>query len=198
MLVLAFSLVSCGGSAAQELIDVAKAAEPTRITTVASYVVSDSESYNGYYVMTVEGNDSIFEFEYERRATVQEQADGMKKTVEGKVYYNDGLYSYDGDRWESQAPAAINLDFNLDLKLFDSYAENGNSLSAVVSGDNIALVLGSKLAVDGAVSLNIVTNGTYLTAIEVSYKTTSGANVTVDTTYTYDAITLEFPAQPAE
>lgn len=206
MLVLAFSMVSCGGgsnegdAARDALLEMAVSANPTKIAAVSAYVVSDTEAYNGSYTMQVEGNDSIFNFSYERRATVAEQADGMKVTVEGVVYYKDGLYSYDGEEWDSEAPSAIKLDFNLDAALFESctVATDGNSLTATVTGENIAKVLGSALDVDGAVTITVITNGTYLSRVEVEYKTVGGATVTVDTTYTYDAITLEFPGEEPE
>ena len=206
MFILAFSMVSCGGSSdggsesRDAILEIAASAKPTKITTVSAYVINDTEVYNGFYTMTVEGNDSIFDFSYERRATVAEQADGMKVTVEGVVYYKDGLYSRDGEEWDSEAPSAIELDFNLDAALLDTYtvATNGNSLTATVTGENIKKVLGSQLGVDGAVTVTVITNGTYLSRIEVEYKTAGGATVSVDTTYTYDQITLEFPGEEPE
>ncbi|MBQ8302711.1 MAG: hypothetical protein IJX97_04080 [Clostridia bacterium] len=194
-LVCAFAFFACGeGEATGEvaIINIANSAEATKITTIASYVLED-EVYNGEYVMLVNGNDSIFEFKYDRRASVAEMADSYKVKEEGVVYYKNGLYSYDGAEWNSEAASAIKIDFNLDLALFDSYELAGNTLNAVVSGENVAKVLGSDVAADGAVELSIITNGTYLSRIEVSYKTANGAAVAVDTSYTYDVQELVFP-----
>ncbi len=194
-LVCTFAFFACGeGEATGEaaIINMANSAAPTKITTIASYVIDD-EVYNGEYVMLVNGNDSIFNFKYDRRASVAEMADSSKVKEVGTVYYKNGLYSYDGAEWNSEAASAIKIDFNLDLALFDTYTLNGNTLDATVSGENVAKVLGSDVAADGAVEISIVTNGIYLSLIEVSYKTATGATVTVDTSYTYDAQELVFP-----
>ena len=197
MLVLAFSLASCGGEG-EGLLSIVSSSKPTKISTITAYVVSETETYNGNYTMSIEGNDSIFEFSYERRAEVWEMAPGMKVTEAGVVYYKDGLYSYGGDEWNSEAPSAVKIDFNLNKNYFDSYTESANNFVATVSGENIAKVLGFDVGVDGVVTIEVYTNGVYLTRIDVDYKTSSGASVSVATSYTYDTIDLKFPGEPAD
>lgn len=197
MLVLAFSMSSCG-EGSSGVLSLVESASPTRISTVTAYVVSDTEVYNGNYTMSIEGNDSIFEFTYERPASIEEKASGAKVSESGVVYYKDGLYSYDGSEWNAEAPSAVKISFNLKREYFDTCTESGNNLVATVSGENIAKVLGSAIGVDGAVTIEVKTNGIYVTRIDVDYKSTNGATVSVATSYTYDEIDLKFPGEPAE
>lgn len=181
-------------------VKTANAADPTKITTLTEYKTSE-ETLNGRYVMEIEGGNSIFTYEYQRRAKVEEMnEDGPIKTEAGTVYAKDGKYSTDGETWESQAPAAsMPLTFAMTEECLQgaTISEDGRTLTLTLTGaENITRVLGASVAesAKGAVSITVTTNGTHLTGVVISYAT-SGAEVNVETSYSYNNITLEFPGE---
>lgn len=201
----AFALLSCTPSSG--VLDVYAAAvadkTPTNITTRVDYT-KEGEALYGYYVQRIEGENSIFDYEYTRFATIEEgagQDDGQPadpvKTVKGTIYYRDGQYSYNGGAWESEAPTALRLDY----KKFALKAENltnpvltdnGNKLTAVLRGEQISAVVGTELGAAGDVELTVTSDGNALREISLRYETESGATVSVRTTYSYNALQLDF------
>lgn len=182
-------------------IQTANSAKPTKITTLTEYKTSD-ETLNGRYVMEIEGENSIFTYEYQRRAKVEEMnEDGSIVTESGTVYAKDGRYSTDGETWESQAPAAsMPLTFAITEECLQGAAisEDGRTLTLSLTGaENITRVLGASVAENatGTVSVTMTTNGVHLTGVVISYATVSGAEVTVETSYSYNSIALNFPGE---
>lgn len=179
----------------------ANSADPTKITTLTEYKTSD-ETLSGRYVMEIEGENSIFTYEYQRRATVEEMnEDGPIVTENGTVYAKDGRFSTDGEVWESQAPAAsMPLTFAITEECLQgaTISEDGRTLTLSLTGaENITRVLGASVAENakGAVSLTITTNGVHLTGVMISYETVNDAEVTVETSYSYNSISLNFPGE---
>ena len=96
------------------IYDLVASANPTKTVTLTDYVKGET-TYEGEFIMSVEGNNSIFEFSYERPRTVEEGVtDGTYdpvKTVEGVIYFKDGKFSEDGDKWTAEAPATTLFTF---------------------------------------------------------------------------------------
>ena len=189
-----FAVVSCSSTPEAAIEDIVNNSKPTKVTTLVSYV--GARTLNGKFINTIDGTKSIYEFEFERMATVAEMNDGIIKTIKGTVYYKDGqVSSNEGDSWENCAVTEIvNFKLKLDKRNFKTfvYTEDGNSVNATIAPENVKNVLGVSVSAAGDVQVSIKTNGTFLNRITISYVTTDGAAVAVDTSYTYSPVTLDF------
>ena len=202
VLVCVFALGACKKNETA-IWGLAASASPTKTVTIVEYVTADGEQLNGQYTMQVEGDDSIFDFSYERFRTV---ADGYNdesydriKSVSGTVYYKDGLFSEDGDSWETGVPTALDLRFDLKEEYLTNVSidETDTVLTAEITPDNVAKVLGTDLSASGNVSITVETNGASLTRVYISCTTDTGATLSIRTSYTYNPITLTFPSDEA-
>lgn len=186
-----FGLISCGDEKADGFIKLVNDSAPTKITTLTS--INDGEEIlNGKYETVIDGQNSEMSYRYERYATVEEAADSYIKTVEGTVYYKNGLYSEDGVNWVAATPdvAASQVALNLKSKLLGDYtiSKDGKTLTTTVTSEEAEKLLGVNVAaVDDKVSITVVHNGTYLSTVSVSY-TTATASVIIDTSYTYNTV----------
>ena len=192
-----FALASCKKSAIYEL---AANSAPTVTVTVVDYIDVDGTALEGDYTMSVEGDNSIFEFRYQR---FRFPSEGMEddtydrvKEKSGTIYYKDGVYSMDGDEYETEAPTAIQFRFNLDKDYLKdiSISDDDTELKAKISPENAKHVLGTDLKAAGDISITVKTNGVNLTMVIVECVAVNGATVSVRTSYSYNSITLEFPA----
>lgn len=187
-------LISCGDDPAQAFITIVNDSAPTKITTLTS-INDGEETLTGKYETVIDGQNSVMTYRYDRYATVDEAADSYIKTVEGTVYYKNGLYSEDGENWASASPdvAASQVDFNLDSKLLGNYtiSKDGKTLTTTVTSEQAKLILGVDVnASDDKVSITVVNNGKYLSTVTVAYQTAT-ASVTIDTSYTYNTVAAE-------
>lgn len=199
-----FSVVSCsGGGAGPEvgnpLEDVVAASNPTKIVTQVRYSYSDSAltelNLDGFYSLEIDGEDSIFAYTHKVPAAIGE-AEGPVKTIEGKIYCKDGKTSVDGDAWDVISADTVDAKLALVKGRFKTYekSEDEKTLNATITGENIKSIIGYAISSDGDISFVLKTNGVYLTRITISYKSISGADVIIDTSYTYNDVELEFPA----
>lgn len=192
-----FSLASCKKKSA--IYGLVTSATPTKTVTLTDFVTKDGTTYEGEFIMTVEGNNSIFNFNYERPQTVEEGAeDGILETtkkVSGTIYFKDGKFSEDGDKWTSEAPTSSTFKFDLKPEYLSGVSTNkeDTELTAEMTPENAIKVLGTDLKSAGNVKLTVKTNGVNLTKVVIEYTTADGASVRIDTTYTYNKVTLEFP-----
>lgn len=190
------AMVSCRKSAIYEL---AANSAPTVIVTAVDYIDADGTQLIGDYTMSIEGDNSIFEFLYQRYRLpedgVADDTYEMIKEKKGTIYYKDGAYSTDGDEYEAEAPTAIQLRFNLDKDYLKdiSISENDTVLTAKISPENAKHVLGTDLKAGGDISITVKTNGVNLTMVFVECVAVNGATVSVRTSYSYNSVNLEFP-----
>nr|MBQ8890805.1 hypothetical protein [Clostridia bacterium] len=190
------AMVSCRKSAIYEL---AANSAPTVIVTAVDYIDADGTQLIGDYTMSIEGDNSIFEFLYQRYRLpedgVADDTYEMIKEKKGTIYYKDGAYSTDGDEYEAEAPTAIQLRFNLDKDYLKdiSISENDTVLTAKISPENAKHVLGTDLKAAGDISITVKTNGVNLTMVFVECVAVNGATVSVRTSYSYNSVNLEFP-----
>ena len=191
------ALASCSEEE-RDIYDLAADINPTKTTTFVSYVTASGEELEGEYVLECDGDDSIFTFTYDRYRTtaeaIEDNSSDPIKTVTGTVYCQDGKYSDDGVNWGS-SPVATEISFKLEAdKLTDAQiSADGKTLTAALTAENAKSVLGTDLSADGNLSLTVTSNGTYITGVEVTCTTASGATVVVRTSYSYNKLTLEFP-----
>ena len=180
------------------IYDLVASANPTKTVTLTDYVKGET-TYEGEFIMSVEGNNSIFEFSYERPKTIPEGAeDGITnsvKEVSGVIYFKDGKFSEDGDKWTAEAPATTLFAFDLKAEYLTGAAitNEGKTLTAEMTAENAIKVLGTDLKPQGNVKITVNSNGVNLSRVILEYVTADGASVRIDTTYTYNNIVLEFP-----
>lgn len=192
-----FTLASCKKESA--IYGLVASASPTKTVTLTDYTTADGTIYEGEFIMSVEGNNSIFYFHYERPKTIEEGAEdgdvSLTKTVEGNIYFKDGKFSEDGDHWTSEAPTSASFKFDLKAEYLTGVTVNDEDteLIAELTPENAIKVLGTDLKPSGNIKLTVKTNGVNLSRVIIEYKTLDGASVRIDTTYTYNNIVLEFP-----
>ncbi len=184
-------LISCGDDKADGFIKLVNASAPTKITTLTS-INDGEETLNGKYETVIDGQNSEMSYRYERYATVEEAADSYIKTVQGTVYYKNGLYSEDGENWVVATPDAVanQVALNLTSKQLGDYtiSKDGKTLTTTVTSEQAEKLLGVDVnASDDKVAITVVHNGKYLSTVTVAY-TTETASVTIDTSYTYNTV----------
>ena len=195
------AVVSCGGG--NKKLSIAEIVESSKPYTVTTRVYYDGEDdLGGMYITTTDGTNSIFEYEYERYATVAEMAEGRIKTVSGKIYYKDGkVTSNEGESWESsEINEIVDFSIKIDESKFSTYkiSKDGKTLTGTVSSENSSRVLGVAIASDGDISIEIVTDGeANLYYMNISYKSAGGALITVNTSYDYSPVTVVVPGAKA-
>ena len=205
---LAFTLVSCGGDDSEDtpatdntpksIYELFEEMKPTRTVTHVTYKIGE-DVLEGLYDMQIEGKNSIFTFYYDKYRTsseaIEDNDSSTIKRVTGTVYCKDGKYSGDGVNWGA-SPVATEIKMNMSSELFNVavVSKDGRTLSAIVSADKAKDVFGTELAADdNGITLVMSSNGTYVTRLTVTYKTIEGAEVKIETSYSYNALSLTFP-----
>lgn len=184
----------------KDIYTIANNSTATTITTKVGYKAPNGEDFGGWYVAKREGNNMIIEYEYDRYQTVEESVENgdtdRRVQEEGTVYYLNGKYYDSGDASKTPwvgSPLDINFKFNLDpAKLSNIVTPAENVLYAAMTPEACAEMFGINIACKGDISLYIATNGVQLTEMQMLYTTTTGAIVTVFTTYSYNDIVLDF------
>ncbi|HBJ19219.1 MAG TPA: hypothetical protein DDY70_05740 [Clostridiales bacterium] len=196
--VFAFAACSPTSTGPKDIFTLAKSSvSPTRIVTDVTYQEKDGGSiYTGHYVTESEGQNAIMTYEYTRPARLDEAADSETKTVKGTIYYKDGKVSTDGDTYETEALVWSGGKFALDKGLLADIqiSEDERTLTATLTPENAEKILGTKFDTNGNsnITLTVKSNGTYITNVNITYTSPSGAAVAVRTSRSYNAIQLDF------
>lgn len=215
-LLCVFALVACGGGGGETPsgdpeateLDVfeaaAKGVAPTNITTLTSYKTKDmfgnDVSFDGSFVLLVNGNESILDFKYQQFAMPDEEADDYIVPREGAIAIQAGKSKVAiGDsmgNWEVVIPSMQNIAaLKIDKKLLPSdykLSEDGKKLSVSLSKEEALASIGVVIDAASEITFEAETNGTYLSKIVISYKAASGADVKISSSYTYGPQTLDF------
>ena len=212
-----FALVSCGGGTQggekpdpnpSTELDVFAAAEkgsaPTKIVSLTSYKAKDmfgeDISFDGKFELVVNGNESIFDFEYEQFATVEDNADDYIVTKKGAIAIQGGKSKLVvGDTmgsWEAVIPsmqnvAALKIDKTLLPEDYTLSNEN-KKLSVSLTKEEALAVLGVVIDAASEITFEAESNGTFISKVVIAYKAASGAEVRIASSYTYGAQTLDF------
>lgn len=190
------AIVSCGNI--ESIIGIIEESRPTVVTTHVAY--SGKDKLEGEFITKTDGASSVFEYSYMKYATVAEMSDSRIKTIEGKIYENeDGEITVEGAEWVAADTNSI-VKFNLRIEesKFKTYdiSRDGKKLNGTITSENSERVLGSAIKADGDITIEIVTDGVeYLYYINVSYKSESGADVSIRTSYDYSPVEIIIPIQ---
>lgn len=187
----------------KSVYEIAETSQPTKVTTEVSYSTVEGDVLTGFYVTSVNGSDTVFEYEYQRLATPADSIEDGNvdriKTVQGVIYYHDGVYtSGDNEEWKPGVGTAVDLDFNLNKRYLSDieFNEDETVLTAKIAPENAATVLGTDLRAIDDILITVETNGVNLTMVTISCMTQLG-EMTIRTSYTYSAQQL-FPESDAE
>jgi len=180
----------------KDIYTIIKDSKPTKTVTEVEYKVG-KDVLDGRYVMEVAGENSTFRYEYERLAdpiTDGLNGEGRIVTVKGFVFYKDGKYSTDGVTYGAVAPTTEPLSFNLtaDKLTKAELSKDGKTLTGELTAQAAEAVLGTDLNAHGNILITVTTEGTYLRSVVLNYTTESGATVSIDTSYSYAELTLDF------
>ena len=199
-----FAMFSCkkkgGGSDVSAISKIVNESSATEIVTKVDYVPVDDEALTGIYTTSVDraSGKSKFHFEYSRYAKVEELHSGYIKTVIGTVWYDaNGDVSHDeGETWEPNTVTAY-LPYSLDISeaRFASFtiSEDGTDMTAEVTAAESKRAFGIEIAAEGNISLEVVTDGTYLYEVTITYTAKdTGALVQVTTSYDYGKVEFDF------
>lgn len=206
ILLLVFSILSGIGfgiyysqNAPLDIYEIVEESKPTKITTEVNYSTIDGDNLTGFYVTKVNGNDTVFEYTYDRLYTPAESvAEGTTeriKTVSGVINYHDGVFtSGDNENWKPGTGTALDLKFDFNKRLLKDaeISEDGTKLTAKISPENAVKVLGTSLNAVDDIDIEVETNGVNLTMVTISANTQLGS-MTIRTSYTYKAQDDLFP-----
>ena len=174
-----------------EICEIASNSKPTKVTTEVNYVTNAGDTLQGYYVTTTDGSNAIFEYYYQRFATPAESVESGNSdrivSFEGVINFKDGVYFGDEEDWKPGTGTAFDLKFNIDPSLLKDIEinEEGNELTAKVSAEDLASVIGTSLNAVGDAEISLITNGVNLTAVTITCTTANG-NMTIRTSCTYN------------
>ena len=199
---VAFNMLDTGNTEpTTPLEDVVSASSPTKIVTMVTYLYLDgplrSADLDGEYTLEIDGENAKFIYDYNVPAEAPVDgvfADNWIETKSGVLYFRDGKLSGDGENWDVVAPDSMKNGLNLVKNRFKTYVKSADekTLTATFSADNAETVLGHGVSADGDITLVVTTDGVYMRSVVISYKTASGANVTINTSYSYNDITIDF------
>ena len=172
-------------------------AKPTRIITFVDYTVGE-ETLKGRYTTEYDrANDKgKFEFSYQRIAIPGESISATSvETISGTVVMKDGQFSYDDcETWEGGGLGYLeySLDISKDKLAEYTVSKDGKTLTAKVAASDAKRVFGTAISAEGDIDLTVVTSGTDLYSVSIKYTTTTGALVTIETSYESLDITLDY------
>ncbi len=218
LLVLAcvFSLVACGNpgenppedpvGGSSDIFEIAaKGSVPTKVVSLTTYMLPADLSGNpitlsGTFTQVSAGANSILDYSYQRFATIEENAPSYIVSPVGAIAVKDGRTKSIGDSmgsWEVVIPSLQKLGaFKLDKKTIPSdytLSSDGKKLTVSLTAEEALAVIGVPLGgVQGEISLEVQSNGKFISQIIIQYKEASGATTRVASSYTYGAETLDF------
>ena len=207
-----FSLFSCTSRDVKNVAELVNGSVPTKIVTLTTHDDGE-EKFNGRYETRIEGNNSVYTYEYQRYQTVADGAEigntDFIETVKGTVYYKDGLFCADGVNWISQLPdiGAMKMKFNVEAKHLKKpqFSDDKKVLTATVSAKNIEKMFGVAINADeNGATVEIEHDGIYVRKITISYTQLldeTGENtlaVTIQTSFSYAPEDIVFPGETVE
>ena len=201
-LICVFAFVSCGEETTpiDQFINVVNSSAPTKIITQTSY--SDSETtFRGRFETTIYASGSEFEmsYNYQDYANPETAAnpDEYIANHKGVVYYRAGLYSTDGVNWTAESPnvTTMQVKFELSAAILGEFeiSKDGKTLTATVTAEQAEKILGVAVsATEDGVEITVTHDGNNLRGVLVSYSTEYASIVTLETSYSYNAVTSPF------
>ena len=179
------------------ICDMVKQSKPTQVNTEVSYLTNSGDTLKGFYETVTDGTNVIFKYDYQRFATPAESVESGNSdrilSFSGVINFKDGVYFGDEEAWNPGTGTAFDLKFNIDPSLLSEIEvnEDGNELTAKVSAENLAAVIGTDLNAVGDASIVVTTDGVHLKAITVTCTTENGT-MSIRSSYTYNQHVL-FP-----
>ena len=200
MLAVVLTVASCGKKddvPMDEVIkDIVAQSSPTKIVTIVEYV-SDSDTLSSIYTTEIDkaNNKSILKYDINKYGDIAAGDPDRIMNLVGEIYYVNGAVKATSDSsWSTAVDLAPEFKLDVSRSLFEEYtvSEDGTTITGKVKGENVSRVLGTAQFSADEISITVMTNGTYIYSLDISYTTSTGARVVVNTSYTYNTITLDF------
>lgn len=176
--------------------EIVKNAKPTRVTTFVDYTVGE-QTLKGRYTTEYDrtNNTGKFVFSYQRIALPGESiGTSSVETLEGTVFMKNGEFSYDEcETWQGGGNGYLEFSLDISAEKLASYtlSTDGKTLTAKVAASDAKRVFGTAIAAEGEIDLVVVTSETDLYNVSIKYTTTTGASVSIETSYESLNITLD-------
>ncbi len=186
-----------------ELYAIVNNSKPTKVVTQADYTTSEC-TLSGFYVTTISGSSMKFEYEQEKWLTLEEAYelglgyDDRIATIEGVIYYKDGVYSTDDGVFTPGTGTMFDIKLDIQPSLIKDAAlkDDNTVIEAKIAPENIVKVFGVDVGAVSDAELTVTTNGVNLTRIEFVCDTENG-ELALTTSYTYNAQSNLFPEEQA-
>ena len=190
-----FALFACGSDeddTQAAFFEKVENSDPTTITTTTTHTRPSGVIYNGLYTTQMTENGFIFEYNYQDMLPITPDSEGTssQEPKHGTIVYDGVGYSIDGAENVTVAPDVAYMQIKLDLvpELIGEYemSVDGKTLTAELSADDVKSIFGTTVSTTAA-TLKITVAGSRLSAVSLSYTTSNGTVVDVETSYTYNA-----------
>ena len=200
VLAVVFAVASCRDDVeetpAEIIKDIVDQSSPTKIVTIVQYI-SDGETLSSVYTTEIDkaNNKSVLKYDIEKFGDIEAGDPDRIMKLAGEIrYLNGAIKDTTEDSWSTAVDLAPAFELDVSRSLFAEYtvSEDGTTITGKVSGDNVALVLGTDQFSAEEINIKVMTNGTYIYSLDISYTTATGATVVVNTSDTHNTITLDF------
>ena len=185
-------------------MEIVNSSVPTEIITLTTHNVKNEDPLSGRFETVIYDDGFCFSYDFNWFAKPVAGADtnAFVENRNGDIYYHDGQYltSYEGE-WNGAVPIpdANTLKVKFDItadKLDKDYFEisrDGKTFTANMTSEQAEEIFGISVSADGdGVDITIVHDGANLRSISISYATDIMDLVTIETSYSYDAVTSPF------
>ena len=198
-------LVGCAGSAIKDINACYERSHPDKIVVVSSQAFADKVLVNTTTLVRGTLKNGVtaatMVVEGEKMRTVE---DGSGEIVYGPIeeldvqkMYVEGQGVYENGAWNAEAtnffPAKGEIALDLKASAMRSVKHNGNAYSFVVPAGKAVQIFGEGTDVESDIAVEIVTDGAFVTNVNMSWivpvNLSTGVDqttVTISTTYHYD------------
>ena len=176
--------------------DIIAKSAPTKIVSIVEYVTA-TDTLKSVYTTEIDRVNNKARLIYDINELGNIAAGDPERIMHyaGEIYYADGAVKhYTDSSWSTAVGLAPDFKLDMSRALFAEYvvSEDGTTVTGKVTGENVAKVLGIEGLGATEMTVKVMTNGTYIYSLDITYTTSTGATVVVNTSYTYNTITLDF------
>ncbi len=198
-------LAGCAGSAARDINACYERSHPDKIVVVSTQAFADKVLENTTTLVrgTLKNGSAAATMvvEGEKMRTVEDGSGeivyGPIEEIDIKKMYVEGQGVYENGAWDADAtsffPAKGELSLNLQASAMRSVKRDGNAYSFVIPAGKTANIFGEGAEIASDVAVEIVTDGAFVTNVNMSWivpiNLSTGVDqttVTISTTYYYD------------
>ena len=180
-------------SPADVIFNMVAESNPTSIKTVTE-AAFDGVSYIGVYDTVIYEDGSFdYSFSQQRPVHIDEDIEEPYVTEEGKVVYENGVYTLNGVAVTGAPDVAyLNIKSAITKANISNYSvdSTGRELTATINAEACKAIFGINVNAE-SISLTVKTNGVRLHQIVLSYEDANGVVVTAQTSFACTPVSKE-------